>query len=199
MRALRTTGKILVVLGLTVLFFVFYEVAGTSIITEHHQQALAREFDDEVRAHNPVVGKTPSPEPALPRHAVARIVIPKIGVDRIVVEGVTPGDLRYGPGHYPRTPMPGERGAAGIAGHRTTWGAPFNRLDELVAGDMIILQTPRASYRYRVTHSKVVDPGDSWVLTGDPRSTASRRLTLTTCQPKYSAAHRLVVWADLIP
>jgi sortase A len=124
---------------------------------------------------------------------VGIINIPKIGLDRVIVEGVSVPDLRMGPGHYPGTPLPGQLGNAAIAGHRTTYGAPFNRLDELDPGDEILVQTLQGNFRYRVTEEIVVDPSQIEVLDPTPdRAT----LTLTTCNPKYSAAQRLVVKAE---
>ncbi len=121
------------------------------------------------------------------------IKIPRIGVDQAVVEGVGVEDLKKGPGRYPDTPMPGQAGNAAIAGHRTTYGAPFNRLDELSFGDSITVQTVSGTFRYEVSESKIVSPDEVSVL--DP--TPDNRLTLTTCNPKYSAAERLIVVATL--
>ena len=85
-------------------------------------------------------------------------MIPKIGVDKIVVEGVGRNDLRKGPGHYPDTPMPGQPGNAAIAGHRTTYGAPFNRIDELEPGDEILVTTLQGPFTYEVTGTEIVTP-----------------------------------------
>jgi sortase A len=126
---------------------------------------------------------------------VAIIRIPKIGMDKAVVQGVSLSDLRKGPGHYPSTPLPGEGGNAAIAGHRTTYGAPFNRLDELAPGDDIEVTTLRGTFKYKVSEQKVVKPSQVEVL--DP--TPEPRLTLTTCHPKYSASSRLVIIAAPAP
>ena len=127
--------------------------------------------------------------------AVARIQIPKIGLDNIVVNGVDRDDLRKGPGHYPATPLPGQRGNSAIAGHRTTYGAPFGDLDQLSTGDEIRLRTLQGFFTYRMYQQLIVDPSDVAVLDPDPARPAT--LTLTTCNPKYSAAQRLVVKAVL--
>lgn len=124
---------------------------------------------------------------------IAIIRIPKIGVDAVVVEGVEVEDLKKGPGHYPGTSMLGEAGNAVISGHRTTYGAPFFRLDELVAGDEIILADAEGSYKYVVAESKIVLPTEVSVLDQTPDA----RLTLTTCNPKFSAKERLIVVASL--
>ena len=119
--------------------------------------------------------------------------IPKIGLERAIVQGIGVPDLRKGPGHYPATPMPGQLGNAAIAGHRTTYGAPFNRLDELAPGDPIIITTLAGTYHYTMTQQIIVTPKEVFVLDPTPNAT----LTLTTCNPKFSASQRLVVKAVL--
>src|SRR5205823_13885125 len=96
--------------------------------------------------------------------------------------------------HYPTTPMPGEKGNAAIAGHRTTYGHPFYDLDALKPGDDIFISTRAGTFQYKVDHSTNVDPHDVAVL--DP--TPDNRLTPTTCTPRFSAAQRLIVVSKLI-
>ncbi|MEA3216359.1 MAG: sortase, partial [Acidimicrobiia bacterium] len=133
-----------------------------------------------------------SPQPG---EAMAVIHIPKIKVERRVVEGTEVDDLRKGPGHYPGTPLPGQTGNAAIAGHRTTYGAPFNRIDELAPGDEISIQTVQGTAVYQVdTPPVVVSPTQVEVL----RDFGDSRLTLTSCHPKLSAAQRMVVTAKLV-
>jgi sortase A len=135
------------------------------------------------------------------------IEIPRIGLrQKTFVEGVTKADLRKGPGHYPETPLPGQAGNAAIAGHRTTYGAPFNRIDELLPGDAIIIYTSQGKFVYEVMAPPegigiergkgwfTVRPSDSSVLA----PTGDNRLTLTACHPKYSAAERIIVQAKLV-
>jgi sortase A len=124
---------------------------------------------------------------------VARLEIPAIGLDKIVVSGVFSDDLKHGPGHYPATPLPGEVGNAGIAGHRTTYGSPFGDLDKLQPDDEIIITTTAGRFRYVVVGTKIVQPSDASVLA----PSTDVRLTLTTCDPRYSTAHRLIVTAVL--
>lgn len=125
---------------------------------------------------------------------VTRLRLRRLGIDVVVVEGVTSEALRAGAGHYPNTPLPGERGNVAIAGHRVTYGRPFHRLDEVVRGDRIELSTPVGDFVYVVTREPlVVRPDDLSVLEQDPRS----MLTLTTCNPVHSARERLVVQAVL--
>lgn len=125
--------------------------------------------------------------------SLTRIKIPAIDVDVVVVEGTTASALKAGAGHYPSTPLPCEIGNVGIAGHRTTYGRPFHNLDRLKPGDEIILETPLGSCSYKIDRDPfVVPPTDFSVV--DPTDTAT--LTLTTCEPKGSAARRLIVKAS---
>jgi sortase A len=133
---------------------------------------------------------------AYDRHAtdgapLGRIRIPKIGLTRVIVQGTGTEDLRKGPGHYPATSMPGAPGTVGIAGHRTTYGAPFRHVDELRHGDRIVIEMPYATITYRVERLRIVAPTATWVV--DRRS--YDRLVLTACHPLYSAAQRIVVFA----
>lgn len=184
---------VLVTLGILILLFVVYQLWGTGLYEAREQRSLQSEFAHRLaRVHTPPAtpapGTTPTtvaPPPAPGAGAIAIIRIPKIGVEKAVVDGVEVPDLRKGPGHYPQTPLPGQVGNSAIAGHRTTYGAPFNRLDELDPGDPILITTLAGSYRYAVTQKLVVRPSDVSVL--DP--TPDPELTLTTCNPKYSAAN----------
>jgi sortase A len=133
---------------------------------------------------------------------VALIAIPRIGVNQVVVEGVDVDDLRKGPGHYPATQMPGHEGTTAMAGHRTTYGAPFGDLDQLSPGDQIVLTTVQGRFVYKVTETRVVDPNDGSVLENVPDGNSPGHwlatITLTTCNPKFSAAERLVVLGSLV-
>jgi sortase A len=124
---------------------------------------------------------------------VARLRARAIGLDEVVVRGTGGATLRKGPGHYPDTPLPGARGTVAIAGHRTTYGAPFRRLDDLEPGDAIELETPYGRFTYRVERTRVVAPSEVWVV----RRVAYDRLVLTACHPLYSAAERIAVSARL--
>jgi sortase A len=133
-----------------------------------------------------------------PNEPMALLEIPEIDVDVLVVPGVTHDDLKKGPGHYPDTPLPGQLGNASIAGHRTTYGAPFFDLDKLEPGDeMIVTMITGDQFVYRVTGSEIVGAGDSWVIT--TRDPDVAELTLTTCHPKYTARDRLVIHSVLVP
>ena len=125
--------------------------------------------------------------------AIGRIRIPEIGVNKVVVEGTDAGSLRKGPGHYPETPLPGIHGTVAIAGHRTTYGAPFNEVDKLERGDEILVEMPYGRFVYQVERQQIVDPSATWVT----RRVGHDRLVLTACHPKYSAAQRIVIFARL--
>ena len=135
---------------------------------------------------------------------LTRIVIPSIEVDTLVVEGTTPAALKAGAGHYRETPLPGEKGNVSIAGHRTTYGRPFNRLDEVKPGAVIYLDTPLARYEYKSVdrfdgkvNPHAVLPTDFTVVSR-PNDPAAAWLTLTTCHPKGSAKQRLILRAVLV-
>jgi sortase A len=124
-------------------------------------------------------------------HALGRIQIPGAGVKFVFVAGAGERSLKKGPGHYDSTVLPGQRGTVGIAGHRTTFLAPFRRLDRLSAGDQIVLTMPYGRFDYEVEKSVVVLPSNGAML----RPVGHDRLVLTTCTPVFSAAKRLVVVA----
>jgi sortase A len=125
--------------------------------------------------------------------AIGRIRIPEIGVNKVVVEGTDGGTLRKGPGHYPETPLPGIRGTVAIAGHRTTYGAPFNEVDKLERADQVVLEMPYGRFVYEVERQQIVEPSATYVT----RRVGHDRLVLTACHPKYSAAQRIVIFARL--
>ena len=126
--------------------------------------------------------------------SIARIEIPSIGVSEYVVEGTDVDSLRKGPGHYPDTPLPGEPGTSAIAGHRTTYGAPFRHIDEVRHGEPVIIDMPDGRFVYRVQRTKVVDDQDLSVLD----RVGYQRLVLSACHPLYSAAQRIIVFARLL-
>ena len=218
-RAMAGTGKVLITVGILILLFVVYQLWGTGIYTARQQNKLENQFEAALQSTGssetpefPVVTTTRPPGATTPTSApaptttqtpieppdtdaVARIVIPKIEADYIVVEGVTLDNLRDGPGHYPLTPMPGQAGNAAIAGHRTTYGAPFGKLDNLEPGDVINLRTYQGQFEYVIYDKFAVGPNATEVLDTDPARKAT--LTLTTCHPPYSAAERLIVKAEL--
>lgn len=126
---------------------------------------------------------------------LTRFQVPRFGVDTIVVQGTSPSALRAGAGHYPTTPLPGAKGNVAIAGHRTTFGRPFNKFDQLEVGDKIILTTPVGRYTYAVSKPPFITTPFDWTIVEDTKEPV---LTLTTCHPKGSAKQRLVIRAKLV-
>jgi sortase A len=157
----------------------------SAFVAQQEQGQLKQAFFDPPRR---VIRREP-----LKGDAIARIDIPAIGVDEYVVEGTDLGSLRKGPGHYPETPLPGEPGTTAIAGHRTTYGAPFRNIDKLERGERITVDMPDGHFVYRVERTKIVDDQDLSVL--DPPD--HQRLMLSACHPLYSAAQRIIVFARL--
>jgi sortase A len=127
--------------------------------------------------------------------AFGRIRIPAIGVEAVVVHGTRWGaDLSRGPGHYEKTEVPGLGKTVGIAGHRTTFGAPFRHIDDIAVGDGITLEMPYATFRYRVFEREIVDNGDWNVI----RDRGYDTLMLSACHPLYGASERWIVYARLV-
>lgn len=124
---------------------------------------------------------------------IGRIDIPQIGADFVVVQGTDAASLRKGPGHYPDTTFPGLDGTVAIAGHRTTYLAPFREVDELRRGDRIVLTMPYGRFAYAVERTQIVKPTALWVT----RDAGYDRLVLSACHPLYSAAERIIVFARL--
>ena len=158
----------------------------SAFVAERQQGKLEEAFFDppkRVLEREPLAGD-----------AIAKIDIPKLGVSEYVVEGTDTANLRKGPGHYPETPLPGRPGTTAIAGHRTTYGAPFREIDQLERGDRIVLDTAGGRYIYRVESTKIVDDSDLSVL----EPVGYKRLMLSACHPLYSAAERVIVYAKQV-
>jgi sortase A len=140
---------------------------------------LARQFEDQVGEGD----------------AIGRIIAPDMdGLDMVVIQGTDTSSLQKGPGHYPETPLPGDGGTVGIAGHRTTYLAPFRHIDSMQPGNPITLKMPYAVFSYRVQKTEVVDPSDVGIVA----AVGYPRLVLSACHPLYSASHRFIVFARLV-
>ena len=126
-------------------------------------------------------------------HALGRLRMPTLDRTYVFVQGTSTGSLRKGPGHYSGTALPGEAGTVAIAGHRTTYLAPFRTVDQLRPGDPLILDMPYGVFTYRVEETRIVKPSAVWVT----RSVGYPRLVLTACHPLYSASNRIVIFAKL--
>lgn len=141
-------------------------------------ESLARVFEEEVGTGE----------------GIGRIEIAGIDLDTVIVEGTDTGTLRKGPGRYPGTAFPGQGRTVGIAGHRTTYLAPFRNIDEIEDGDEIVLEMPYATFTYEVQKHEIVDPSQVTIV----RDVGYERLVLTACHPLYSAAQRYAVFAKRI-
>jgi len=168
-------------------------LVGYPFATNMWQGRIQKRLDDQIAS--PQLQQAYKDRKVETGDSLTRIKIPAIGLDTVVVEGITPSALRAGAGHYSQTSLPCESGNVGIAGHRTTYGRPFGNLDQLKPGDTIELTTPVGGCVYQVSKAPfVVAPTDLSVI--DP--TGERSLTLTTCHPKGSAAQRLIVRATWV-
>jgi sortase A len=200
---LRGIGQVYITAGLLVLLFCVYELSFTSAYAHEQQDKLGKQLTQEWSSPTPPPLQGPSVPTSTLGKGFARIYFPTLGKDEthVVVEGVGKADLKKGPGHYPGTDLPGQLGNVVISGHRTTYGAPFNRLNELHSRDAIVIETRTGWFTYRVERIFVVKPthvGVTYHVPDRPGVTPTRRLlTLTTCHPKYSAKQRLVVQAVL--
>jgi sortase A len=213
--------------GIVILLFVVYQLWGTGIHTTQAQNDLARQFKaaqaqqgdgadttataDTLPGDTPATVAPPTPGAATgaapePGSAIGQITIPRIGADFYMVEGTDLKYLKEGPGHFTGTPMPGQAGNAAVAGHRTTYKAPFNRIDELEPGDPITIVTLQGTFTYEVIPQDPSTPGGPplghRIVT--PKAVeiladkGDNRLTLMACHPKYSAQERIVVEAKLV-
>jgi sortase A len=126
-------------------------------------------------------------------HAIGRIKVDRIGRDMVVVQGTDTSSLQKGPGHYRNTSLPGQPGTVAIAGHRTTYLAPFRHIDQIEDGDVVRLEMPYAGFSYVVQRHEIVDPSDVGII----RPVGYDQLVMTACHPPYSASHRYAVFAKL--
>jgi sortase A len=214
-RALRGVANVMIVVGALLLvdcaITLLWQEPLSALYAHQRQHALQHRLDALARvtptpAEHHVLVKMSDPERRVTFAARAfdrrtnegdplgRIRIPKIGVSAVFVEGTGTADLRNGPGHYPGTPLPGERGTVGIAGHRTTYGAWFRRINQLKPGDQVELAMAYGRFTYRVERTRIVPPTALWVT----HRASYDRLILSACHPLYSAAQRIVVFARLV-
>jgi sortase A len=204
--AVRGIGQLFITAGLVILLFVVYELWWTGFTTKRDQHrlitALHQEWTHGTKIKDPPLGS-----------AIALLRIPRFGPKYLfaIVEGTSTADLIKGPGHYPGTAMPGEVGNFAVAGHRTTYEHPFYSINRLQSGDKIVLETAKQWFTYTVenipgTHARyqeIVSPSDVSVAYSVPDqpdvhlTPTQRVLTFTSCNPRYSAAQRIVVHALL--
>ena len=199
--ALRRPGGRRAVSVLSIVLFLagvvmFAYPVGTDVYSRIQQGELRERFDD------PEVVAAYAERRIAVGDGLTTLRIPKLDVEILVVEGTTPAALRAGAGHYETSPLPGEAGNVAIAGHRTTYGRPFNRIDELAEGDVVELETPFAVHTYRALPA-FEGHANPWVVPPTEFSVVSQEvqgsfLTLTTCHPKGSARQRLIMRFQLV-
>jgi LPXTG-site transpeptidase (sortase) family protein len=195
-------GELLLTAGILTLLYVAYILWGTGIQTARAQDDLREQIETEWT--QPGSGGAPlavEPEEITLGDAYAILRIPGLGDDweKIVVQGVKLSDLSRGPGHYEETADPGELGNFSIAAHRAGHGAPFANLDDLEIGDTIEVETANGIWTYTIdTAPRIVEPSDTWVVDpvpgeGSDAEPTERRMTLTTCHPRYGSSQRMYV------
>ena len=221
-RTLRITGWTFVSFGVLILLYLVYLLFFTNYTASRAQDSLSTEWLDfggspeEALPGEVEEGPAEPEEPVTAGDAYAAMWFQRPGDELrpvhkevlYIVEGVTLDHLKRGPGHYPRAAGPGGQGNFAISGHRTTYGAPFYHLDQLREGDEIhVVDRDQRSWVYRIVRNDecgsplgagcIVAPTDTWVVEPDPLGNGRPMLTLTTCHPRFSAAQRLVYWAEL--
>jgi sortase A len=203
-RIAQVLGWTLIWAGIFLFGYVGWLVFGTDVVNAQVQEVeasrLEQRFDEEpppvveeVVVEETVVERTLEDAPAAGT-GFALMRVPKVALEAVVFEGVDTETLQKGPGHIPNTPLPGQPGNSVLSGHRTTYGRPFHDFDLLAAGDRVEIETKIGTHVYEVRDVFIVAPTDVWVT--EPRSGAW--LTMTTCNPKYSARERLIVIAELV-
>lgn len=188
-KALRFVGSVLVVSGVLMLS----DAGATLLWQEPVSWLLVQREQDQLEEAFASPPKRVLEKKPLPGDAIGRISLPSLDRRYFVIEGTETDDLRKGPGHYADTPLPGQRGTVAIAGHRTTYGAPFRTIDQLKPKNKIKVEMPYGTFVYRVEKTKIVEPTDLSVL----RKVRYNRLILSACHPLYSAAQRIIVFARL--
>lgn len=205
----RAVGETLITFGLIVLLFAAYEVWGKGAVVDAHQDDLARslaqDWDQAPAPPDPAVSAgtsaapAPPPPPPAAGAAIAKLYIPRMKKNWVVVQGVAPKDIKLAPGHYPETAMPGQPGNFSVAGHRLP--AIFWDLDRIRPGDPMIVETSETWYVYSATETTIVLPNAVEVVAPVPNrpgvAPTEAMLTLTTCNPKYNNYQRLIVHGKL--
>jgi sortase A len=216
----RIAGTLLIVGGALLLVWSFvvwrWNDPVTALYTHRQQSALNHELDSLLSRSHPVAtgegggnGQTLAPSVVAARiarraavlrktakqgSAIGRLDVPRLGLEMVLVDGTDSGSLKRGPGRDPRTYMPGQGELVYIAGHRTTYGAPFAHIEKMRKNDPITITMPYGTLTYRVTSHSIVDAGDLSVL----RSRHVEQLALQACHPRFFATQRYIVWARLV-
>jgi sortase A len=211
-KLVRIAGTLMIVAGVGALAWAFtvwkWEDPFTATLNYFDQRQLAQTFDRRLEEGRPAgtAASTVDLAGALERSAVewrrslkrgdpvARLRIPRLGLKGIVVNGTDHDSLERGPGRYRGSAMPGEGELVYIAGHRTTYGAPFSGIDKLRKGDRVFLQLPYATFEYAITGHRIVAATDTSVLV----SRGHEQLELQACHPRFFATHRYIAYAELV-
>jgi len=209
-------GTFLLVIGIGVLAWAatvyLWKDPFTTAYTAYEQRQLASNLDSAFESWEPAPKPKPVSRPAptpKPQHdnvsreakrfrlesddgdAIARLKVPRLDLSAVVVNGTSASDLRRGPGRHEDSFLPGEGELVYVAGHRTTYGAPFSAINELEAGDTITVELPYGTVEYRVTRHRIVDDNDLSVLESHGRE----ELVLQACHPRFFASQRYLVYA----
>jgi len=209
-------GTFLLVIGIGVLAWAatvyLWKDPFTTAYTAYEQRQLASNLDSAFESWEPAPKPKPVSRPAptpKPQHdnvsreakrfrlesddgdAIARLKVPRLDLSVVVVNGTSTSDLRRGPGRHEDSFLPGEGELVYVAGHRTTYGAPFSAINELEAGDTITIELPYGTVEYRVTRHRIVDDNDLSVLESHGRE----ELVLQACHPRFFASQRYLVYA----
>jgi sortase A len=209
----RSFGTFLVVAGAATLLWAFvvwaWQDPFTNIYTRWEQHRLAQSYDKRFAAYSPAVHANASLAAAKRElrveakryrasarqgEAIGRISVPRMGIDMVLVNGTDHASLTKGPGRDPRTAMPGEGKLVYVAGHRTTYLAPFSHIDSLRKGDRVTVRMPYATFVYSVTGHRIVTANDLSVL----KSRGHEMLALQACHPRFFATHRYIAYAKLV-
>lgn len=201
-RVLGVLGELLLTAGVLVLLYAVYLLWGTALETQQAQGNLREQIERQRSAPAAAVAVQ---EPKL-GEPYGVLTIRRFGRDWdwVVIEGARQRDLAKGPGHYPNTAGPGELGNLAIAGHRSGHGEPFAAFDRLEVGDVVRLRTSAGEWTYRIDVApRRIRPREAWVIdpvpgAGPGVAATERRLTLTTCWPRYGSSHRLYASAVLV-
>jgi sortase A len=203
-RLVRWLGTLLVVGGVSLLVWAgatwAWEDPFTSVYTQWQQRELAGDYERRAEAFEarPALVSSGLGTVAAryrkglrPGEAIGRLRVPRLGVDMLFVEGTDSESLKKGPGRYRKSFLPGEGELVYIAGHRTSYAAPFSRIDRLRRGDLVVVDVPYGTFRYRITGHRIVKADEVSVL----RSRHREVVALQACHPRFFASHRIIAYA----
>lgn len=210
-RLVRITGTLMVVAGLGTLGWAVavwqWQDPFTAVVNKLEQRGLEQDFERSLKGRASLAATDTASPQELRKNvarearawrkeigrgdAVGRLRIPALGVDEIMVNGTDSDTLKRGPGRYLGSAMPGQGELVYVAGHRTTYGAPFSRIDRMKKGDSVFVELPYATVEYRVTGHRIVAATELSVL----KSRGYEEIALQACEPRFFATHRYIVYA----